>query len=112
MCFSFFFQAEDGIRDGHVTGVQTCALPIFPGYQGLRYDTGEYNYDHDAYINAIELYKEISDNGWLLPGTNNFQIPDAREIGRASCRERVERAGGDGGVTRTGGEGAEGHERA
>src|SRR5690625_1144226 len=25
----FFFQAEDGIRDGHVTGVQTCALPIF-----------------------------------------------------------------------------------
>src|SRR6266508_3961242 len=26
-CF-FFFQAEDGIRDGHVTGVQTCALPI------------------------------------------------------------------------------------
>src|SRR6266702_8141477 len=25
----FFFQAEDGIRSGHVTGVQTCALPIF-----------------------------------------------------------------------------------
>src|SRR5689334_24573250 len=28
--FFFFFQAEDGIRDGTVTGVQTCALPIFP----------------------------------------------------------------------------------
>src|SRR5207302_6611426 len=27
----FFFQAEDGIRDFHVTGVQTCALPIYPG---------------------------------------------------------------------------------
>src|SRR5699024_4795428 len=27
----FFFQAEDGIRDRNVTGVQTCALPIFPG---------------------------------------------------------------------------------
>src|SRR6266508_4576815 len=26
--FFFFFQAEDGIREGHVTGVQTCALPI------------------------------------------------------------------------------------
>src|SRR5690606_40182082 len=25
---NFFFQAEDGIRDFHVTGVQTCALPI------------------------------------------------------------------------------------
>src|SRR5260370_7802194 len=29
MCFFFFFQAEDGIRDSSVTGVQTCALPIF-----------------------------------------------------------------------------------
>src|SRR5207253_7488492 len=28
LCY-FFFQAEDGIRDGHVTGVQTCALPIY-----------------------------------------------------------------------------------
>src|SRR5215510_2311384 len=28
MVVFFFFQAEDGIRDGHVTGVQTCALPI------------------------------------------------------------------------------------
>src|SRR5258707_15288944 len=28
MCFFFFFQAEDGIRDIGVTGVQTCALPI------------------------------------------------------------------------------------
>jgi len=27
-CFFFFFQAEDGIRDIGVTGVQTCALPI------------------------------------------------------------------------------------
>ena len=26
--FRFFFQAEDGIRDADVTGVQTCALPI------------------------------------------------------------------------------------
>src|SRR6266511_5315519 len=28
MLYFFFFQAEDGIRDFHVTGVQTCALPI------------------------------------------------------------------------------------
>ena len=50
----------------------------FPGWQGLRFDTGEYEYHDDTYINAIELLKEISDNGWLLPGTNSFQIPDAR----------------------------------
>src|SRR5205085_8166889 len=30
--FSFFFQAEDGIRDLTVTGVQTCALPISMGH--------------------------------------------------------------------------------
>src|SRR5256885_9549185 len=28
LCYFFFFQAEDGIRDYKVTGVQTCALPI------------------------------------------------------------------------------------
>src|SRR5260221_8160778 len=32
----FFFQAEDGIRDHCVTGVQTCALPISNGVDGLR----------------------------------------------------------------------------
>src|SRR5690606_40469844 len=31
----FFFQAEDGIRDFHVTGVQTCALPIFCVAMGI-----------------------------------------------------------------------------
>src|SRR5215208_3368209 len=34
MVFFFFFQAEDGIRDGHVTGVQTCALPIYGRAEG------------------------------------------------------------------------------
>src|SRR5579883_3299384 len=38
--FFFFFQAEDGIRDFHVTGVQTCALPISCGYvRGRRLST-------------------------------------------------------------------------
>src|SRR5215211_5407254 len=37
MLFVFFFQAEDGIRDHCVTGVQTCALPIsWSGQQGSR----------------------------------------------------------------------------
>src|SRR5437870_8581885 len=34
--FFFFFQAEDGIRDGHVTGVQTCALPILSQSDTLK----------------------------------------------------------------------------
>src|SRR2546422_10537697 len=35
LCFFFFFQAEDGIRDVAVTGVQTCALPISAEKQTL-----------------------------------------------------------------------------
>src|SRR6266511_726737 len=36
--FFFFFQAEDGIRDFHVTGVQTCALPISARRAGQEHD--------------------------------------------------------------------------
>ena len=36
----FFFQAEDGIRDSPVTGVQTCALPIWE--EGAAVNTGRY----------------------------------------------------------------------
>src|SRR2546422_6336756 len=35
LLFFFFFQAEDGIRDVAVTGVQTCALPISPTRVGF-----------------------------------------------------------------------------
>src|SRR5205823_10771684 len=50
-----FFQAEDGIRDKLVTGVQTCALPILRGarhWAHLRatdlYAVGSFDPDHDA----------------------------------------------------------------
>src|SRR5438874_7117821 len=41
----FFFQAEDGIRDLYVTGVQTCALPIWGGSMGgeMKNKSGELN---------------------------------------------------------------------
>src|SRR5256885_13138553 len=38
--FFFFFQAEDGIRDYKVTGVQTCALPICGRYYDLEVGEG------------------------------------------------------------------------
>src|SRR6266496_6717059 len=40
VCF-FFFQAEDGIRDLYVTGVQTCALPIYVVAGDGVHDQGE-----------------------------------------------------------------------
>src|SRR5205807_2928550 len=41
--FVVFFQAEDGIRDYKVTGVQTCALPIYPALRvaGLHDELGD-----------------------------------------------------------------------
>src|SRR5205809_5687110 len=39
--FFFFFQAEDGIRDVAVTGVQTCALPICGGFRRRAARNGE-----------------------------------------------------------------------
>src|SRR6266404_7552963 len=42
LLFFFFFQAEDGIRDKLVTGVQTCALPIFGKSTCGSGDTGSW----------------------------------------------------------------------
>src|SRR5690606_40232268 len=82
----FFFQAEDGIRDFHVTGVQTCALPIFAG---LR--TTQMSINGDG---VVVTHKDSG--GWreLLSGagTRSVSVGAAGiflEIGRASCRERV-----------------------
>src|SRR5690625_7011376 len=77
----FFFQAEDGIRDGHVTGVQTCALPI------------------------SSPRPRPSDSSVVYPGAQRWpdllrgsraDRSELRQIGRASCRERVEMSVGAG----------------
>src|SRR2546430_3043005 len=88
----FFFQAEDGIRDLTVTGVQTCALPIF-GASDVR---ATRNYRGAAQVHFVAesaiLDAMQTVNG---PGTVNFQNEIVNnwsalwEIGRASCRERV-----------------------
>src|SRR5690606_39895329 len=44
---SLFFQAEDGIRDFHVTGVQTCALPIYAKTQQKEYMSEIIKFDQD-----------------------------------------------------------------
>src|SRR5437762_10529194 len=91
LIFFFFFQAEDGIRDTSVTGVQTCALPISCDVIDLsapsvnspdqpnrrRLMQGEFDMTDATKIahRYIELWNE--------------KLPSRRQIGRASCRERV-----------------------
>src|SRR5256885_3022370 len=56
--FFFFFQAEDGIRDYKVTGVQTCALPIYPAAAAAgRFDQllGTHFFDQ-VYGRGIDVY--------------------------------------------------------
>src|SRR5438034_10640126 len=75
-CF-FFFQAEDGIRDHCVTGIQTCALPI-----SLRRRSSTVPLARSCFaLSMITCRLSIS----LFA----VAICAAVEIGRASCRERV-----------------------
>src|SRR2546423_2906203 len=89
----FFFQAEDGIRDKLVTGVQTCALPIWPGTGGTLFLTDrailELKYPQSLALPA--LAKRIVTEFNLSPGpASKYRMAlRASQIGRASCRERV-----------------------
>src|SRR5207253_5379306 len=90
----FFFQAEDGIRDGHVTGVQTCALPISDERARRRGATW------DLLASSVPTATATAGSfiwtvtgpptaGALIRVTGN-NVPVGDKIGRASCRERGE----------------------
>src|SRR2546430_10849688 len=87
----FFFQAEDGIRDLTVTGVQTCALPIFL-IDGQVVGKTPVVLDN---ISAGEHLVEVKQTGYLdakqpfhLDGGEQKILAADLKIGRASCRER------------------------
>src|SRR2546427_1161308 len=87
--FFFFFQAEDGIRDLTVTGVQTCALPIC--WHG---DTSRMYFVGTPSVMARRLVETTYEAMWrgiraVRPGATLGDIGHAIQIGRASCRERV-----------------------
>src|SRR2546426_12747224 len=77
----FFFQAEDGIRDYKVTGVQTCALPICHEHAlGAACSRPRPN-------PAAPSACSWPPKPWRTCGRSFARR--RREIGRASCRERV-----------------------
>src|SRR5690625_5784976 len=78
--FFFFFQAEDGIRDGHVTGVQTCALPISLEVRGD--DENEPPQPAEQAITKMQVRsgEEVSLNilpYWEDPDGDAFYLADA-----------------------------------
>src|SRR5690606_41199853 len=89
--YCFFFQAEDGIRDFHVTGVQTCALPISVAQLAAGRPFGQWPGGVAPWANVVSS-RIINDNPPTDDGSGQGNEVHA-EIGRASCRVRV-RSGG------------------
>src|SRR5207245_3077849 len=95
----FFFQAEDGIRDATVTGVQTCALPISPIYLAGKARPGP-TFEDNRRMHAVArilLDGRIPNVqvSWVKMGMDYCKVilqggANDFEIGRASCRERGE----------------------
>src|SRR5438034_6489792 len=83
----FFFQAEDGIRDHCVTGVQTCALPIL----SCRQRTWPVARSTAIRVVALFAVRPRTRMAVSRPGEGNQPRAVTKDkIGRASCRERVE----------------------
>src|SRR5690606_40708396 len=99
----FFSQAEAGIRDFHVTGVQTCALPICTSVLLALVLAGcavgpDY---HQPDSQAPAQFNDTAHPSAAAASVTMQSEPDPRwwrgfndQIGRASCRERVTRSGG------------------
>src|SRR3989454_4134579 len=85
LCFFFFFQAEDGIRDYKVTGVQTCALPISSSARNVfRGRVTRLTHQRPGTVHVT------ADVGVELVAVVTEEAARDLEIGRASCRGRVE----------------------
>src|SRR5438309_7893934 len=92
----FFFQAEDGIRDGTVTGVQTCALPIWgitSGFTVRRRDGGLSGGLQLAEASAVHLHSEVGIRRRSSVVARSFPNDCAPER-RAGERHQVYGAGG------------------
>src|SRR5438105_9868677 len=90
--FVFFFQAEDGIRDPLVTGVQTCALPICvagaPPSPTLLGRLKELGFRPVHVYGLTETYGPHTVCAWHEEW-DALALDEQSQIGRASCRERV-----------------------
>src|SRR5207245_1541634 len=81
LLFLFFFQAEDGIRVATVTGVQTCALPIFPQrYWGEVSVTGGQGDVSEKVRKIIEGFEEQKELVKLLFGEKISRLKKGDEL--------------------------------
>src|SRR5258708_21679975 len=93
VAFFFFFQAEDGIRDDLVTGVQTCALPIYrwfpwqrpsrnrPGWKVFARETIDWNMSESDKPGKLTAREKKAARLWQLARS------EERRVGK-ECRSR------------------------
>src|SRR5258708_24501030 len=91
----FFFQAEDGIRDDLVTGVQTCALPIYLVHQLARIGLMSSQLKTQELIQLFySIYNPEASEGQKIQNTGDYTTPmvaaqrsEERRVGK-ECRSR------------------------
>src|SRR5699024_11849477 len=93
---NFFFQAEDGIRDRNVTGVQTCALPILRSPNSRERGAGSRWWGTASTTHppsparTWESRSGRAPTSPSVPPESSSPPPTPAEIGRATSRERAE----------------------
>src|SRR5207244_5388339 len=104
--FIFFFQAEDGIRDDLVTGVQTCALPI-----SLAISSRLIAASPARFLSCVNnsVSNECTRDVWAAPRSQICSDPISRKVGSWERRSRSEerrvgKGGGCGGARSDSGE--------
>src|SRR5687767_15340949 len=79
----FFFQAEDGIRDKLVTGVQTCALPILPEITVRRMRIDQHNIGAALQGYSVNFLRQLTTGAMGC----NWIRSEERRVGK-ECRSR------------------------
>src|SRR5699024_11879351 len=85
--YSFFFQAEDGIRDRNVTGVQTCALPIFKG-ETIGYMIDNIDIFEEGMKSEIEAFENVVSS--LIDGLKKLNSRRYLDVRREGSGKRSE----------------------
>src|SRR5256885_3932964 len=95
----FFFQAEDGIRDYKVTGVQTCALPICSRAAAQSSNRCSFDFASEKRpCSAIQSRVHLTSRASWLTASDRLggSSPSRMGIGKASCRGKGENSVGAG----------------
>src|SRR5258706_2142621 len=98
MC-CFFFQAEDGIRDWSVTGVQTCALPISEGAVIRAAAAGVKNHQRPQRVTVEIVWRveealvHLRDEGQLIEVLDGFALLVADDLSRSTAPDQTVHGG-------------------